>query len=120
MHDIGNAINRVDHAHSGAIMAYNILKDMEMDVADRTEIMMAIGNHDEATGTAVRDFTEQEKAFMDANAYNYRKRCIKDRNLTSDRVKALMDEYYSYPYARNKGKLRYKYFWYRVIAPLFH
>ena len=57
MHDIGNAINRVDHAHSGAIMAYNILKDMEMDVADRTEIMMAIGNHDEATGTAVSDIS---------------------------------------------------------------
>ena len=57
MHDIGNAVNRVDHAHSGALMAYNILKDMEMDVADRTEIMMAIGNHDEATGTAVSDIS---------------------------------------------------------------
>ena len=57
MHDIGNAVNRVDHAHSGAMMAYNILKDMEMDVADRTEIMMAIGNHDEATGTAVSDIS---------------------------------------------------------------
>ncbi len=34
-------------------MAYNILKDMGMKVEDRTEIMMAIGNHDEATGTAV-------------------------------------------------------------------
>lgn len=34
-------------------MAYNILKDMGMPVEDRTEIMMAIGNHDEATGTAV-------------------------------------------------------------------
>ena len=53
MHDIGNAVNRVDHAHSGAILAYQILKDMGMDIDDRTEIMMAIGNHDEATGTAV-------------------------------------------------------------------
>ena len=34
-------------------MAYNILKDMNMPVEDRTEIMMAIGNHDERTGTAV-------------------------------------------------------------------
>lgn len=57
MHDIGNSINRVDHAHSGAILAYNILKDMNMDVEDRTEIMMAIGNHDEATGTAVSDIS---------------------------------------------------------------
>jgi putative nucleotidyltransferase with HDIG domain len=57
MHDIGNSINRVDHAHTGAILAYNILKDMEMDVSDRTEIMMAIGNHDENTGTAVSDIS---------------------------------------------------------------
>ena len=56
-HDIGNCVNRTDHAHSGAILAYNILKDMEMPVEERTEIMMAIGNHDEATGTAVNDIS---------------------------------------------------------------
>ena len=57
MHDIGNCVNRVDHAHSGAILAYQILKDMGMDVKHRTEIMMAIGNHDEQTGTAVSDIS---------------------------------------------------------------
>ena len=57
MHDIGNCINRVDHAHSGAILAYNILKDMEMPVDERTEIMMAIGNHDENTGSAISDIS---------------------------------------------------------------
>ena len=57
MHDIGNCVNRVDHAHSGAILAYQILKEMGMNVKDRTEIMMAIGNHDEQTGTAVSDIS---------------------------------------------------------------
>jgi len=57
MHDIGNCVNRVDHAHSGAILAYQILKDMGMEVEKRTEIMMAIGNHDEQTGTAVSDIS---------------------------------------------------------------
>lgn len=57
MHDIGNCVNRVDHAHSGAILAYQILKEMGMDVKRRTEIMMAIGNHDEQTGTAVSDIS---------------------------------------------------------------
>ena len=57
MHDIGNCINRVDHAHSGAILAYNILKDMGMPVDERTEIMMAIGNHDENTGSAISDIS---------------------------------------------------------------
>lgn len=57
MHDIGNCVNRVDHAHSGAILAYNILKDMGMPVDERTEIMMAIGNHDEKTGNAISDIS---------------------------------------------------------------
>ena len=57
MHDIGNCVNRVDHAHSGAILSYNILKDMGMDVGERTEIMMAIGNHDENTGTAISNIS---------------------------------------------------------------
>ena len=57
MHDIGNCVNRTDHAHSGAILAYNILKDMGMPVNERTEIMMAIGNHDENTGTAISDIS---------------------------------------------------------------
>ena len=57
MHDIGNCVNRADHAHSGAILSYEILKDMGMDVKERTEIMMAIGNHDEGTGTAVSEIS---------------------------------------------------------------
>lgn len=57
LHDIGNCVNRTDHAHSGAILAYNILKEMGMPVEERTEIMMAIGNHDEQTGTAISDIS---------------------------------------------------------------
>ncbi len=57
LHDIGNCVNRVDHAHTGAVLAYQILKDMGMNTKDRTEIMMAIGNHDEQTGTAVNDIS---------------------------------------------------------------
>lgn len=57
MHDIGNCVNRNDHAHSGAILAYQILKDMGMDPKTRTEIMMAIGNHDEHTGTAISEIS---------------------------------------------------------------
>lgn len=53
LHDIGNAVNRKDHAHSGAILAYQILKEMGMPSEDRAEILTAIGNHDEETGTAV-------------------------------------------------------------------
>lgn len=57
MHDIGNCVNRIDHAHSGAILAFNILKEMGMPVEERTQIMMAIGNHDEGTGKPVNDIS---------------------------------------------------------------
>ena len=57
LHDIGNCVNRVDHAHTGDILTYNILKEMGMPAEERTEIMMAIGNHDEGTGTAVSDIS---------------------------------------------------------------
>lgn len=53
LHDIGNAVNRVDHAHSGAMMAYNILVKMGMCPKEAAEIMMAIGNHDESSGAPV-------------------------------------------------------------------
>lgn len=53
LHDIGNAVNRIDHAQSGAILAYNILTKMGMSCYEAGEIMLAIGNHDENTGTAV-------------------------------------------------------------------
>jgi putative nucleotidyltransferase with HDIG domain len=57
LHDIGNAVNRNDHAHTGAMMAYNMLIRMGMDYREAAEIMMAIGNHDEHTGTAVSNIS---------------------------------------------------------------
>ena len=79
LHDIGNGVNRVDHAHSGAILAYNILKDMGMDVKDRTEIMSAIGNHDEATGTAVSDISA---ALILADKSDVHRDRVVNKNLT--------------------------------------
>ena len=53
MHDIGNSINRHDHAHSGAILAYQLLKERNMPLSEAITVASAIGNHDESTGTAV-------------------------------------------------------------------
>lgn len=53
MHDIGNCVNRKDHAHHGAILARSILKEMGMDVTEIALVMNAIGAHDEHTGFAV-------------------------------------------------------------------
>lgn len=53
MHDIGNSINRHDHPHSGAVLAYQILKERQMPLKDVLTIASAIGHHDEGTGAAV-------------------------------------------------------------------
>lgn len=53
MHDIGNVVNRINHSQSGAIIAFRLLDNLGMDAADASEIVMAIGNHDEGTGTPV-------------------------------------------------------------------
>ena len=53
LHDVGNAVGRPNHAQNGAIMAYNLLTKRGMNFGDATEVMCAIANHDEQTGTAV-------------------------------------------------------------------
>ena len=53
LHDIGNLVNRKDHAQSGAVMAWSILNDMKCDPAEMATIVTAIGNHDEGTGVPV-------------------------------------------------------------------
>lgn len=47
LHDIGNVVNRVDHAQSGAVMAFRILDHMNASPQDIATIITAIGNHDE-------------------------------------------------------------------------
>lgn len=53
LHDIGNVINRVDHAQSGAVMAFRILDNMGAEPEDIATIVTAIGNHDESTAFPV-------------------------------------------------------------------
>lgn len=53
MHDIGNVVNRHDHALSGATMAFRILDKMGMEPADVAAVITAIGHHDDPTAFPV-------------------------------------------------------------------
>ena len=55
LHDIGNLVNRIEHSQSGAVMAFRILDNMNMDPEDIATVVSAIGNHDEGTGVPVDD-----------------------------------------------------------------
>ena len=53
MHDIGNVVNRVNHAHSGALMSFRLLDKMGMPAREVAAVTSAIGNHDEGTAFPV-------------------------------------------------------------------
>ncbi|MBQ5326173.1 MAG: HD domain-containing protein [Oscillospiraceae bacterium] len=55
MHDIGNVVNRIDHAQSGAVMAFRLLDKMGMKAEEIARIVTAIGNHDEKTAFPVNE-----------------------------------------------------------------
>lgn len=53
MHDIGNVVNRHDHAISGATMAFRILDKMGMPPQEVAAVITAIGHHDDSTAFPV-------------------------------------------------------------------
>lgn len=53
LHDIGNVVNRVEHAQSGAVMAFRLLDNFDMPADEICAIVSAIGNHDEATAQPI-------------------------------------------------------------------
>ena len=52
LHDIGNTVHRENHALSGSLIAWSILKRMGMSPAESALVMNAIGNHEEERGLA--------------------------------------------------------------------
>lgn len=53
LHDIGNMVGRINHEHTGAVLANTILTRLGMDPVERGIIMGAIGNHEEKGGEPV-------------------------------------------------------------------
>ncbi len=53
LHDIGNTINRTDHAQSGAFLAFELLRARNFPFEEVIKIITAIGHHDEKTAAPV-------------------------------------------------------------------
>ena len=77
LHDIGNLVNRADHSQSGAIMAFRILEEMDMDAEELALIETAIGNHDEGTGVPVNAIAA---ALIIADKSDVRRSRVRNRN----------------------------------------
>ena len=93
LHDIGNVVNRTDHAQSGAVMAFRLLDHMGADAEDIATIISAIGNHDEGTAVPV---TPIAAALILADKTDVRRNRVRNRDFATfdihDRVNYAVEE----------------------------
>lgn len=93
LHDIGNVINRVDHAQSGAVMAFRILDKLGAEPEEIATIIAAIGNHDEGTAVAVNPVAA---ALILADKTDVRRSRVRNSDLATfdihDRVNYAVEE----------------------------
>ena len=80
LHDIGNIVNRVDHAQSGAVMAFRILDNMDASPQDIATIITAIGNHDEGTAYPVNPIAA---ALILADKSDVRRSRVRNNDITT-------------------------------------
>ncbi|HUH08686.1 MAG TPA: HD domain-containing protein [Egibacteraceae bacterium] len=53
LHDVGNVVSRSNHGQTSAMLAFDLLKELEVPPADMAMVMSAVGNHEEQYGMAV-------------------------------------------------------------------
>ena len=97
MHDIGNVVNRIDHAQSGAVMAFRLLDKIGMDPNEIALVISAIGNHDESTAAPVNAVAAAQ---ILADKTDVRRSRVRNRNHTAfdihDRVNYAVEESKTY------------------------
>lgn len=76
MHDIGNAVNRENHAQSGGVMAFEILTRLGMEPRETALIVTAIGHHDEGSGGPVHPISA---ALIIADKSDVRRSRVRDK-----------------------------------------
>lgn len=92
MHDIGNLVNRADHAQSGAIMAFRLLDKMGMPADEVAKVVSAIGNHDEDTAWPVNEVAAALILADKSDVRRSRVRCVVNANDIHDRVNYAVTE----------------------------
>lgn len=80
IHDIGNMINRHEHAQTGAVLAFQILRDLKMCPEEVFIVTTAIGNHDEGTGNPVN---EVAAAIILADKVDVRRSRVRNEDLAT-------------------------------------
>ena len=68
-----------------------------------------------AQGKPYREFTKEEKRLIEESAYEYRRRCIKDKALSNKECWKCIREYLAIPWAHGKMNILHKFLWHRLI-----
>ena len=93
MHDIGNIVNREEHAQSGAVMAFRLLDQLGASPEQNAKVIAAIGNHDEGTAVPVSAIAA---ALILADKTDVRRSRVRNQDLPSfdihDRVNYAVEE----------------------------
>lgn len=93
IHDIGNIVNRQEHAQSGAVMAFRLLDQMGATPEENAIIISAIGNHDESTAYPVNAVAA---ALILADKTDVRRSRVRNRDISTfdihDRVNYAVEE----------------------------
>lgn len=97
MHDIGNVVNRNDHAQTGAVMAFRILDNMGMEPSDVAAVITAIGHHDDSTAFPVNAIAA---ALLLADKTDVRRSRVRNRDTIN------FDIHYLVNYAVEQSDLR--------------
>lgn len=79
LHDIGNIVNRREHSQSGAVMAFRILDNLNMNAEEIATVVTAIGNHDEGEGEAVNPIAA---ALIIADKSDVRRTRVRNSDMT--------------------------------------
>lgn len=80
IHDMGNMVNRKEHAQTGALMAFTILGRMGMDPSELADVVTAVGNHDEDCGIAVNPISA---ALIIADKTDVRRSRVRNSDIAS-------------------------------------
>jgi uncharacterized protein len=100
LHDIGNAITRLDHGIGAALISRDVLRRMGMSIDEYTDIMAAIGNHEEEYGEPLNEIAAAVILGDKADVHKSRVRLpdpttidIHDRvNLASQKASVIVDQ----------------------------
>lgn len=103
LHDIGNVVNRVGHAQSGALMAFPLLDKMGMVPEEIAAVITAIGHHDEETAFPVNEIAA---ALILADKSDVRRSRVRTKGQNGEHLRADIHDRVNYAVEKSDLQLQ--------------